>query len=227
MIMDKLKKDTSLIVGQESEKKFFDHFFKEVYMVNNNDRILSLYQKHNISVLFLDFDKPNTLEIIKKIRKKDREVVISLLLTDISKEKLQELLPLHLSGCLKKPLTQHSFEKLFYEHILVDLNISKKNIIKIKPNYIFDIEEYLLYNHHASEIKLTKHELKLISLLSLSKNNFLTTEVLECLIWEKESSFCDCNNRLKYLINSTRKKLSKASIINIYGTGYKLICEAC
>jgi len=225
--MDKLKKDISLIVGQEEEKVFFDHFFKKVYMVENNDMILSLYQKYNISIIFLDFDKPNTLEIIKKIREKDREVVISLLLTDISKEKLHELLSLHLSGCLQKPLNKHSFEKLFDEHILVDLNIAKKNRIKIKPNYIFDVEEYLLYNHHDSEIKLTKHESKLISLLSISKNNFLTTEALEYSIWEEESFFCDCNNRLKYLINSTRKKLSKDSLINIYGTGYKLVCEAC
>jgi len=223
--MKNLKKDASLIVGQEYEKEFFDPFFKEIYMVKSNDMVLSCYQKHNISIIFLNFDEKNTLNIIKEIRKKDRDVVISLLVTDISKDILQELLPLHLSGCLKRPLNKNSFRELFYEHILIDLNISKRNRIKIKSKYVFDTEKTVLYNNKSSQIKLTKHESKLISLLSLSQDNFLTTESLEYFIWENESSLYDCNNRLKYLISNTRKKLPKDSIINIYGLGYKLLCE--
>ena len=223
--MKNLKKDTSLIVGQEYEKKFFDPFFKKIYMVKNNDMVLSYYQKQNVSIIFLDFDKKNTLNTIKEIRKIDREVVISLLVTDIPKNTLQELLPLHLSGCLQRPLDKNSFKKLFYEHILIDLNISKKDIIKIKSNYVFDREKIVLYNNKLSQVKLTKHESKLITLLSLSKDNFLTTESLEYCIWEEDSSQCDCNNRLKYLISNTRKKLPKDSLINIYGIGYKLLCE--
>lgn len=221
--MNNLKTDIALILGGEDEKKFFETFFKKIYITNSDEKIIDLYQKYNISIIFLDFEKKKTLKTIREIRKKDKEVVISLLITDIQKDILQELLPLHLSGCLKKPLSKKSFKKLFYEHILVDLNI--KNKIKIKSNYIFDTEKSVLYNNQSSTVKLTKQESKLIKLLSLSKDNFLTTESLEYEIWERESSFSNCNNRLKYLVNSTRKKLPKDSIKNIYGMGYKLVCE--
>ena len=226
--MNNLRKDTSLslIVGKKSEKNFFDHFFKKIYMVKSNDMILPIYQEHNISILFLDLDKEDTINTIKEIRKVDREVVISLLITNISKKELQELLPLHLSGYIKRPLTKNAFEKLFEEHILVDLERTKKNSkVKIKSKYIFDTEQSLLYDNKSSPINLTKHESTLLTLLSLAKNNFLTTEFLEYSIWEEQSLIYDCNNRLKYLVSSIRKKLPKNSLVNMYGSGYKLVCE--
>jgi len=224
--MNKIKKHISLIVGQADKKELFKDFFKEVYIVESNKLALSIYKKYNISILFLDFDKKNTINTIKEIRKVDREVVISILITDISNNELLELLPLHLSGILRKPLDRKSFEKLFNEHILIDLDIQQKESkIKIKSNYLFDTEQSLLYDNQFSPINLTKHESKLITLLSLSKNNFLTTESLEYSIWENDSSISDCNNRLKYLVSTTRKKLPKNSLVNMYGSGYKLVCE--
>jgi len=223
--MNNLKTDVLLIVGEKEDELFFRDYFKEIYLLPNNEKVFFLYKKKNISIIFLDFNQKDTLHTIKEIRKRDKEVIIVILITSLSKKNLKDLLPLHLSGCLQKPFNKNSFEKLFQEHILFDLNISKRNKVKIKSHYIFDREEHLLYNSQFSQIKLTKHELKLLSLLSLSKNNFLTTESLEYSIWEDESSFCDCNNRLKYLVSTIRKKLPKDSLVNLYGSGYKLLCE--
>ncbi len=224
--MNRLEQNISLIVGEKNEKEFFQQFFEKIYMHKNNDMVFSFYQKHHIPIIFLDFDKKNTLKTIKKIREIDKKVIISLLITDISKSELLELLPLHISGYLKRPLVKKSFEELFYNYILVDLNILEKNRVKIKPNYLFDTEQHILYDNKSSQIKLTKHESQIITLLSLSKNHFLTTEILEHSIWEEDSYIYDCNNRLKYLINSIRKKLPKDSLINKYGLGYQLLCES-
>lgn len=224
--MNDLQKNIPLIVGGEDTKRFFEFFFNKVYMVSSNYEILSLYQKKNSSILFLDYDKKNSIDIINKIRQKDRYIVIFLLITAaISKEELERLLPLHLSGCMKKPYDFKIFEKLLRDNIFIDLNFSKKGKLKLTSNYIFNMDESILYDNKENKVKLTKQEFQLIKLFLESKNHFLTTEFLEYSIWEEESTKQDCNNRLKYLINSIRKKLPPNSIINSYGLGYKLVFD--
>ena len=221
--MNELKENIPLIVGGKDTKIFFESFFNKVCMLDNNE-VLSFLKKNN-SILFLDYDNEKTIELIHKIRKIDRYIVIFLLIKDISKKELEKLLPLHLSGFMKKPCNLEIFEKFLKDNILIDLNFFKKNKIKLNSTYIFDKNESILYDNKEDKVKLTKHELQLIKLFLESKNHFLTTEFLEYSIWEEESTEQDCNNRLKYLINSIRKKLPPNSIINTYGLGYKLIFD--
>ena len=96
-------------------------------------------------------------------------------------------------------------------------------VLRLKENYLFDIERSILYCDQKNEIKLTKNEMKFMQLITKAKYAYVSSEQFEHSIWEEDSEYEDCNKRLKHLIYGLRKKLPKGSILNGYKLGYKLL----
>jgi len=216
--MQNLKFASLLLVGNMVEKIYFEKYFKEIYLVKSSDEALSYYNQKHPSVIFID-----DIDIIKKIREYDRQTIIAILSKNSNKERLWETIPLHLSGYIERPFKEKQVKTLL-QNINHDLDFLYECMIRLKDDYLFDTKQQILYNKLHEKVKLTKHEMIFMEILSKTKHNFFSTEDIEESIWEEDSYKQDCKIRLKYLLYGIRKKLPQNSIVNCYGNGYKLVC---
>jgi len=206
------------MVGDEDTSFYFKKYFNDVLLVKDNGEALATYQKTHYPVVFLN----DGVEIAKKIKASNRETIIAIISENISKNSLMEALFLRLSGCIEIPFEEHQVKHLL-QHINSDLELLDTHMHRLKSGYTFDTRCQVLCDENYNEVKLTKKERRLITLLLQSKHQFVGVESLEHNIWEEESLEKDCGGRFKVLLNGIRKKLPKGSIINRYGMGYKLI----
>jgi len=223
--MYNLKFSSLLLVGDIEEKYFFEKYFKKVELVYSNKEALKVFNKNIFSVIFLSCDTldDDVFEICWKIRKSNHNIALALLTNSIDIDKLKKALPLHLSGCIERPVKKESVEEVL-KFVDRELDFIYKNVIHLKNGYYFNKDKKILYNNLYNEVKLTKNELRLLIILIKSKDRFIAGEQIEHELWEDDSLEVDCVNRLKNLIYHLRKKLPKDSIINNYRLGYKLSC---
>ena len=216
--MTNLKYNSLLLVGDEDTSFYFKKYFKDIFLVKDNSEALAIYQRKPYPIVFLN----DEMDIVKKIKAYNREIIIVIVSKNISKNSLIEAVLLHLSGCIEMPFEVGKVEHLL-ESIDSDLELLYSHMDKLKSGYMFDSQYQILYDENRNEVKLTKKERRLITILLQSKYQFVGIETLEYHIWENESMKEDCGGRFKALLNTVRKKLPKGSIINRYGMGYKLI----
>jgi len=217
---DILKLYSPVLVGQERENGYFKKYFKKILSLTNNQQALKYFYKKKPSIIFLYCDK-YIVDIVKKIREHDRKTILIVLFEDTDMRSLLKLLPFHFSGYIEKPFKEEKVKKVL-ENIVYDLNFLNEDFCTLSKNYCFDKKEKILYNSYYKEIKLTKNETKLMNILS-QKHHYFTSEFIEYTIWEDDSTFEDCNQRLKALLYGLRKKLPEDSIVNTYNLGYKLM----
>ena len=136
--------------------------------------------------------------------------------------KLLESLSVQILDYLEKPSKKHKVEILL-KNLCHDLKFIDDYSFSLKDEYWFNTKNKILYNNENKEIKLTKHEIKFMEIMSSKNGQYVSAEYIEYSIWEEESICQDCNKRLKNLIYGLRKKLPKNSIINSYKLGYKLV----
>jgi DNA-binding response OmpR family regulator len=221
--MEDLKLYNLLLVGEREERDYFQKYFQKIYRIKNPIYAFNFYLVHKPSIIFFSSNRKvfNPLSIIEQIREYDRETIIVILSEQGEEDILLESLSLHLSGYLEKPFNNEKVEEVL-SNITHDLNLLYANRIKLKENYIFNYKKNILYDREYKEIKLTKNELKLMSLMSKSKEKYISLEQIEHTIWEEASLVENCQARLKALLHGLRKKLPEKSILNSYNLGYKL-----
>jgi len=222
--MNRLKTTSLLLVGNPKEKRYFEEYFRDVTLLNDNHNIFEFYKKNIFPVIFLDFDlsKENVLEICKKIREHDHSTVIVFLAYALSEKNLYKSLALHLSGCILKPFQKKQVEDVLF-NINHELEFLSEDTFRLQEDYHFHINQSILHTPTHEEIKLTKNELKLLTLLVKAKDEIVNEELIEHALWEEDSFEIDCSSRLKNLLYNLRKKLPKNSISNNYKLGYRLI----
>lgn len=94
----------------------------------------------------------------------------------------------------------------------------EKSIIEI-GGFLFDVNTASLY-YENSEIKLTRNEKKLITLLLKQLNQVVSIDTIEHYIWPEESVK---DNTLRTLIWRLRKKVGDSFIENCNSMGYKIV----
>ncbi len=225
--MYNLKQVELFLVGDIEDKRFFETYFKDIILLKYNSEILNLHPKDIFSIIFLNCDskKDDAFEIFKKIRANDskRVIVMTSYDSDVSIDRLQKALSLKLSGCIKRPFNKIQTENILHS-IEQKLEFLLMNIVRFKDGCFFDMTQEKLYSIDREEITLTKSEHKLIKIFIKSKNTFLSSTYIEQQLWEEDSSLYDCNKRFRNILVNLRKKISKDSIVNDYGVGYKLVC---
>jgi DNA-binding response OmpR family regulator len=222
--MNRLKNTSLLLVGNPNEKQYFEEHFRDVTLLEDNNNVLEYYQKNTFSTIFLDFDskKSDAFEICRKIREHDHTTVMVLLAYTLSEKHLHKALPLHLSGCILRPLQRRQVKEVL-SNINHELEYVSEDTIIFQDDYHFHSNQKILHTPRHEEIKLTKNELKLLILLVKAKDELVSEEMIEHAIWEDDSFELDCSGRLKNLLYNLRKKLPKNSISNNYKLGYRLI----
>jgi DNA-binding response OmpR family regulator len=221
--MKNLELYVPVLVGKSDVREVFQVFFENIYLVETNKEALSYYYEHQPPIIFFYYDEKssNPIEIIKKIREHDNKTILVVISKGKSFSFLLEALPLHLSGYITKPFEADKVEELL-RNISHDLNFLHENELLLPEGYIFDRAKEIFYNEKYVEVNLTKNEMNFIKIITSKKNHYFSSEFIEHTIWEEDSAYEDCNNRLKNLLYGLRKKLPKDSIVNSYQLGYKL-----
>jgi DNA-binding response OmpR family regulator len=221
--MKNLELYVPVLVGKSDVREVFQVFFENIYLVETNKEALSYYYEHQPPIIFFYYDEKssNPIEIIKKIREHDNKTILVVISKGKSFSFLLEALPLHLSGYITKPFEADKVEELL-RNISHDLNFLHENELLLPEGYIFDRAKEIFYNEKYVEVNLTKNEMNFIKIITSKKNHYFSSEFIEHTIWEEDSAYEDCNNRLKNLLYGLRKKLPKDSIVNSYQLVYKL-----
>ena len=223
--MEDLRLYNLLLVGETEDKEYFQKYFQEIYLIKNNIQAFNFYSMYKPLIIFFYCDEKvfNTLSIIEKIREHDRETILVIIAKGKKINTIIDALPLHLSGYIAKPFQKDKVEKVL-QNISHDLDLLYEHRVKLKDNYTFNRKQHILYDKEKKEIKLTKNEIKLMTLMSSTKEKYISLEQIEHTIWAEDSAFEDCQIRLKALLYGLRRKLPKNTIVNSYSLGYKLVC---
>ena len=137
--MENLKYNSLLLVNSKYND-YFRNYFRKVYLAKDNQEVLDIYYKKSPSVIFFNCHekKISGLDVIKYIRKSDKETILALIADTIEKEELIEILGLHLMGCLIEPLFKDKVQELL-QKIDNELIPISKDIIPFKNGSSFKI----------------------------------------------------------------------------------------
>jgi DNA-binding response OmpR family regulator len=185
------------------------------------ERYLEL--KPHIILLDINMPKMDGLTLAKRIREIDRHVKIIITTSYSEQEKLLQAIELYLIKYIIKPIEPHILEEAItkaIEEIREEQGEQRQKLFLLDSETVWDQkEEKLLKNNQ--EIKLTKNERRLLSLLSSDKSKVFTFfEIFNHLSYDDFDKEYDAN-QIRALVKLVRKKIPKDAIINIYGEGYR------
>ncbi len=204
------------LIIQESISRILKMFFREVFVANDGNEVLEIYQNNKIDVLMLDYVMPNldgyqTAKIIREVNKKIPIILVSAY-TD--KEKLLNAIELNLIKYLEKPILHENLINVFNSVIL---SLEENNLIlqKLDENsyYSFITKNVTKGN---KEIILTKNEVLFLELLLYNPNQLISKEIIEDKVFKETVD----ENTLRNMVYRLRKKLDTESIVTLRDFGY-------
>lgn len=183
------------------------------------------YLLHKPDIILLDIHMPRLdgISLAKKIREIDNKVKIIITSSYADQDKLLAAIELSLIKYILKPIDPK---------VLQDTICKAKNEIeseeKKEEQKLFLLDEDMIWNAtdekllvSKEEVKLTKNERRLLSLISSSPNKVYTFfEIFDYLSQDDFYKEYDAN-QIRALVKLLRKKIPKNSIINVYGEGYR------
>ena len=204
------------LIIQKSISRILKMFFREVFVANDGNEALEIYQNNKIDVLMLDYMMPNldgyqTAKFIRQINKKIPIIIVSAY-TD--KEKLLNAIELNLIKYLEKPILHENLINVFNSVIL---SLEENNLIlqKLDENsyYSFITKNVTKGN---KEIILTKNEVLFLELLLYNPNQLISKEIIEDKVFKETVD----ENTLRNMVYRLRKKLDTESIVTLRDFGY-------
>ena len=198
----------------------------ETHWVTDGDKAFKSFEKNKYDICILDIMMPvkDGFTLAKEIRMLNREVPIIFLTAKSMKEDVFEGFSIGADDYITKPF---SMEELLYRMQAIlrrtKGDISKKQEIYNIGKYRFDTNKHLLILEDKEQ-KLTTKESDLLRLLCNNANQVLERNFALRAIWIDDNYF---NARsMDVYITKLRKYLKEdpsIEIMNIHGTGYKLI----
>lgn len=189
-------------------------YFMEVFEAQSGKEAYEIYEENKIDILLTDIQMSNIngIELIKNIRKKDKNIAIVVLTAYSNEEYLMDLINLNILHYILKPLNHKKLNIALIKY--VDEFCSKN--INLTDDIILDLvrRELVYYKKH---IVLTKKEKDFLMILYQNKNKIISYEKIEYELWfEKDMT----QNALKSFIKKLRAKLPYNIIKNIPQEGY-------
>ena len=208
---------------REEAVEYLSLVYRNVLEASNGEEALAIYEKFKPDIIITDIKMPiiNGLQLVKYIRRKDKQIPIIVVTAFMDTEYLLEAIELHLVKYILKPLSNYKLDiALELAHTyLVDRN--KKSIIQLSLNSYYDqFNRTLIVNKIL--IPLTHNEILLLNLLTKNLNNLVSYEEIKNKIWNYEESYMEA---LRSLICSLRHKVGGIIIKNISGIGYRMEIE--
>ena len=205
-----------------------EEYFSKVYLAEDGREALDLYHEKKPDVLLLDISMPfiNGLDVAKAIRTTNKSIPIIMLTAHADQKKLLAAIPLGLSKYLLKPIDDRSLTDTVIKAIR---EIHDRDIISIGKNLWWDKINFNLF-YEEENIKLTKKEHKLLTILVNSIGEYLAHNALIIQIWNDEIPNASHDNKLHQLIYRLNKKINAVTnsdtqlIENTYTLGYRINC---
>ncbi len=225
MSLQKQLKDASILyieddaITRKQLAKFLKSKCKVLYTAVDGKKGFDSYKKHAPDIVITDIEMPelNGLALARKIRAISLSTQIIIITAYKKDEYLLQAVNLQLTQYLLKPLNIEKITdalKLSSNYLNCNNANTKKIIIN---NGYYDIyTKEMIVNEQI--VNLSKHERSLIELLIQKHPAPASYESINAHVYD----YCGSQNAMKLLAGSLRNKISKDSIVNISGFGYKL-----
>jgi DNA-binding response OmpR family regulator len=219
----------SILYAEDEEQtrlnytNYLGRFFQNVYSATNGKEALDIYENNKPEILLLDINIPyiSGLNLAKKIRESDKKTRIIILTAHLEQDKLLFAAELNLTKYLPKPISRGNLKEALELAVNQYKELQEtRDIISFNEEYSWDKKEKKLCQD-KKEIKLTKQEILLLELLSSQRNRVFSVDDISLYLWDDISTFSS-TTKIKDIIKRLRKKLPKDTLVNIYGSGYKL-----
>lgn len=203
---------------RENVVQILEIFFKKVYVANDGESALLLYEENFPDILMVDICMPNKdgLEVISHIRKKNSKIPIIVLSAHRDGAHLWRAVEQKISKYLTKPFNK--------TEIMEALSICALELVdgilhvKLNENVDYDISQKSLISN-GDKIPLSSQESRLLEYFISCRGQILSFEAIEDRLWGYESPGKEA---IKALVKALRKKTGKEVIKNHYGIGYYL-----
>jgi DNA-binding response OmpR family regulator len=203
-----------------SIKEFLQELDFIVDDFENGDDALDAVFNSSYDLLLLDIRVPGMdgFTLVETIRKEglNTPIIILTSLTDIAN--LSRGYDLGCNDYIRKPFDLIELKFRIEQLIKNSCFKTLDDIIKVVPDYEFDVKKNILYKE-KEQIDLSFKESELVSYLVQNRGFFVSIETLHERIWEnKEISYSD----IRMCIKRIREKTSKDFIITKRFVGYKI-----
>ncbi|MBU1668618.1 response regulator transcription factor [bacterium] len=202
-------------------------YVETVQLAHDGEEGYEAYLLYKPDIILLDINMPKLdgLSLAKKIRQHDKEVKIIVTTSYAQQENLLQAIELYLIKYILKPIDfnelKSSLEKAIHEIEETKESRKTKEVIFCLDKEILwykDTEKLYVNNN---EVKLTKNERRLLTLFSTDEHKVFTFfEIFDYISHDDFDKEYDAN-QVRALVKLLRKKIPKASIINVYGEGYR------
>ena len=205
---------------QEKYAYFFREYFQTLYLASDGDEAYKLYQEYNPQVIVMDLQIPkiNGMELAKKIREDNDEVMLIALTAHSDREILLEVVDLNFSSYLIKPVSRSDLMKSLLKVIK---KIDKNESVYLPLNCTWDSKSKTLF-YDESSMLLTRRETKFFELLVEKNGVPASDDEIFFHVWEDDFDKTVTNSSIRTLVKNLRKKIPKDLIKNQYGVGYKI-----
>lgn len=214
--------DDSLVATQTI--KLLKYFFNTVYHYDNAEKALDVFSKKLLHLVITDIELPgmNGLEFCKKIRETNQQIPIFITTVHDEKENLLKAIKLNLMDYLIKPVSITSIQKTLLKSCQKAFQNGALRV-KISEDIFYNIPYWQIEVRGQSiPVHLAKTEIKLLNLLLQNKNQIVSRETIEQVLFP-DNNLSDAS--YKSLIFRLRKKVGKDSIVSLSGVGIKLKVE--
>ncbi len=204
---------------RESFKKVLLLYVDEVYTAADGEEAYELYKKHNPSIIITDIKMPkiNGLELIKKIRQKNRDIPIIVTSAYTDQDFLLESIKLSLVEYVVKPIKERDLSRLLKE-CAQKLYEKSEKVVKLTNDSLYDFENKILSIKKES-ISLTQKEIEFFEILLAHRGNLVTKQDIEDKLYIYEEA---PPSALKNLVFKLRKKLNTDIIQTVGKLGYTI-----
>jgi len=194
-----------------------------VTAVSNGEEAYKKYLKNRPDIIIVDIEMPilNGIDLIEKIRKKDKDTQIIIASALTKTEYFLKAVELNLVKYLLKPVSLNEIKKVLatcvknleYKNEKLNKNFNEKDYYNLKERRLY-VDEKI--------IKLDFHEREFLELLLRNHHKTVTYSEMEKQIWKNNMS----SAAVRSLVRNLRKKLPLDVIENVSKIGYKVIINS-
>ena len=204
---------------RESFKKVLLLYVDKVFTAKDGEEAFNLYTKKQPDIIIADIKMPklNGLELIKKIREKNRDIPIVVTSAYTDQDFLLESIKLSLIEYVVKPIKEKDLDRLL-EECAQQLNEKFETIIKLEEDCIYDFDNKKFIYKNKS-IPFTQKEVEFFEILLAHRGNLVTKQDIEDKLYIYEEA---PPSALKNLVFKLRKKLKINIIKTVNKLGYMI-----
>lgn len=220
--LDQLK-ETSILCVEDEEGireiivKTLKYYFDTVYEASNGVEAYEMYQKYQPKIILSDIkmNEMDGIELIKKVRKIDLNVMVIMLTAYSDKDYLLKLINLDINHYILKPLNLEKLNEALVKYVQRNLN----STLHLHEDLVLDVLKSELIYKNNQIISLRKREKTFLELLHKNREMVIKYEQIEFELWkDKEMT----THALKTFIKELRLKIPINIIKNVSQIGYIL-----